>query len=233
MVRPSARDPKLLTLAESERLVVDAQFADQLAWPGLRRSEGQPHFDARNVARQQQDALGFELVERVERLELLGAGGELGTERRRIAAHVHVDQVAGDDFQPQMPGFDALRRDLDRGDKALAPEPRGGVVADVAHHRNRSLARGRPHPGKQVADDRRELGTVGAGEVHRRDVRAHVGVAQRARFLLKRIAGFDPDSRRARLLGNVGAFDFFAARRWRRIGLRLRCCRTGVSSEQR
>ena len=76
-----------------------------LVWAGR---ESELDVDARNVARLQKDALGLELVERVQGFELLGASGKRCAERRSIAAHVNVDQVAGDHLQPQMAAFDAL-----------------------------------------------------------------------------------------------------------------------------
>ena len=209
-----------------ERLIIDAEFADELARLGPGRGEGQPNVDPRNVARQQQDALGLELVERIERLELLGSSGKLGSKRRRIAAHVHVDQMAGDDLQMKMARFNVLRRNLDCGDIPFPPQPRGGVIADIAHDRDRTFALRRLDLCKQIADDRRQLGTLGPGEVDRRDARLHARVSKRTWLRPDRALGLDLRSRSARLLLDVASLDLFAA--WGQRGSSLRLGRGGT-----
>ena len=132
---------------QREATVLDGQLADDRALLAARRPERQLHLQSRYVARQQQQALRLVLVERIERLESRDAVAQHVAVRPGIAAHADLDDMRGDDMQPQH-SADLLRRDLHGRDPAGALQGRIGAVAQVANHADRLLPLRHRHVGE-------------------------------------------------------------------------------------
>ena len=87
--------------------------------------------------------------------------------------------MAGNHIQPQHTVTDTLRRDLDAGDIACAPQTGIGLIAQVANHTQRL----RLGAGSHIGEQRQKLGSkhtaARRGETHFLDRGANIAVGKR------------------------------------------------------
>ena len=114
------------------------------------------HRNAGHVARQQQDAFGIVIVERVKGLEAVEQALDAAAGSPRLAAHAQFDDAGRDDFERELARADGLFWHAHCGDIARFGQPRIGLVADVADDADR-LGR----PGDAVADPGQDFGDFG------------------------------------------------------------------------
>ena len=128
-------------------LADDRDLADHLARAGAGGLEHQLDIISRQVARQQQIALGAVTVEHLVFGQLLQIARKLGFGAAGFAPRTDGRHACVEQLQPHLAVLDPLRRHLDRRQIALVAQIGAGPVADFADYRHRMLDAGEIGPG--------------------------------------------------------------------------------------
>ena len=194
------------------RRALDGDVADHFAGDGAGGAKRQPDIIARQVAGEQQIALGIVAVEHRPPGQLAQVAGDGSLGAGGVAAHPDLGHPRHQHAEPDYAVGDPLLGHFDRRDVAGVAQDRRRPVANFAHRGNRLLA----------ADHRgisgRQLGRVDFLEAVELDAakrepdRLEFGRVERARRPLDRAFDLEPERALLQRLG-VGASHFLAS--WR------------------